>query len=274
MAKRGSLKWQITQSLISQKRFGKSKHEAKRTAEVRFGQAVDGIYSYKTMEIYLDEAVKFGNWVKENYNIKTLEQAKEYVAEYLERGKERKLSAWTLKLQRSALRKAFREPELAKEVQLPVRRKCDIVRSRCDAVRDKDFSEERNKDLIDFALGTGLRRSGMSKVRVRDIFEENGRLFVAVREKGGRYREAPVLKEYAERVREIVNKKDNVDEKIFDKVHMSADIHSYRREYQQELYKEIAGESYDSKNKDKEAVIRVSEALGHGRIDVVTRYYL
>ena len=274
MGKRGSLKYQITQSLISQKRFGESKYKAKQEQGVKFGQAVDGIFSYKTMKTYLDEAVKFANWVKENYKVKTLEQAKGFVSEYLEKGKERKLSAWTLKLQRSALRKAFRDPELAKEVQLPKRRKCDIVRSRYSAVRDKNFSESRNKDLINFAKATGLRREGLSKVRAQDIFEREGRLFVAIREKGGRYREAPVLRKYTEIIKEIVNKKDSVEDKIFEKVHSCIDIHSYRREYAQELYRELTGRDYDSKNKDKEALMRVSEALGHSRIDVVTRHYL
>ncbi|MCL0063522.1 tyrosine-type recombinase/integrase [Peptococcaceae bacterium] len=275
MGKRPSLKYQITQSLIKQKRFGESKYEAKRAGNVKFGQPVDGIFSYKTMKVYLDEAVRFVNWVKENYKVKTLEEAKKYVGEYLEEGKERKLSAWTLKLQRSALRKAFQDSELAKEVQLPDRRKENIVRSRGDAVRDKNFSEERNKDMVDFAKATGLRRSGMSKVRVRDVFEmDGGKLFVATREKGGRYREAPVLEKYTERVREIIHGKDP-DEEIFGKIHSSADIHSYRREYAQELYREITGESYDpAKDKDKEALQQVSEALGHSRLDVVTRNYL
>ena len=226
------------------------------------------------MKTYLDEAVKFANWVKENYKVKTLEQAKGFVSEYLEKGKERKLSAWTLKLQRSALRKAFRDPELAKEVELPIRKKINIVRSRYNAVRDKNFSESRNKDLILFAKATGLRRKGLSRVRVQDIFEREGRLFVAVREKGGRYREAPVLQKYTEIIKEIVNKKDSVEDKIFEKVHSCIDIHSYRREYAQELYRELTGRDYDSKNKDKEALMRVSEALGHSRIDVVTRHYL
>ena len=276
MAKRlPSLKRQITQALINQKRFGESKHKAKQEQGVKFGQAVDGIFSYKTMKTYLDECVKFGNWVKEKYGSRTLEQAKEHVGEYLERGKEKKLSAWTLKLQRSALRKMYQDPGLVKEVQLPDRRKENIVRSRGDAVRDKDFSEERNKDMVDFAKATGLRRSGMSKVRVRDVFEsDDGKLFVAIREKGGRYREAPVLEKYTERVREIIHGKDS-DEKIFEKIHSSADIHSYRREYAQELYREITGESYDpAKDKDKEALRQVSEALGHSRLDVVTRNYL
>jgi len=274
MVKRPSLKYQITQALINQKRFGESKHAAKQASGTKFGQPTDGIYSYKTMKTYLDECVKFGNWVKENHKeVKTLEEAKKYVGEYLEEGKERKLSAWTLKLQRSALRKAFQDPELAKEVQLPDRRKKDIIRSRGDAVRDKDFSEERNRDLVDFAKATGLRRSGMSKVRVRDVFERDDKLFVAIREKGGRYREAPVLEKYTERVREIIHGKDP-DEKIFEKIHSSADIHSYRREYAQELYKELTGQEYDAKNKDKEALMQVSEALGHSRLDVVTRNYL
>jgi len=260
--------------LINQKRFGESKHKAKREQKVKFGQAVDGIFSYKTMKVYLDEAVRFVNWIRENYKeVKTLEQAKKFVGEYLEEGKKRKLSAWTLKLQRSALRKAFQDPELVKEVQLPKRRKCDIVRSRIDAVRDKNFSESRNKDLITFAKATGLRRRGLSEIRARDIFEREERFFVAVREKGGRYREAPVLQKYTETIKEIVNKKDSVEDKIFEKVHSCIDIHSYRREYAQELYKELTGKDY-SEYKDKEAVMRVSEALGHSRIEVVTRHYL
>ena len=275
MAKRlGSLKHQITQALISQKRFGESKHAAKQAGGTKFGQPTDGIYSYKTMKTYLDESVKFGNWTKEQHGSRTLEQAKEHVAEYLERGKERKLSAWTLKAQRSALRKMFKDPALAKEVPLLNRKKENIVRSRGDAVRDKDFSEERNKAMVDFAKGTGLRREGMGKVRPQDIFERDGKLFVAIKEKGGRYRELPVLKKYEERVREIAATTREMDGKIFEKVAGSADIHAYRRVYAQNLYKEITGRSYSAASKDKEALRQVSEALGHSRLDVVTRNYL
>lgn len=275
MAKRlGSLKHQITQALIAQKRFGESKHAAKQASDTKFGEAPAGIYSFKTMKTYLDEAVKFGKWTKEKHGSRTMEQAKEYVVEYLERGKERNLSAWTLKLQRSALRKTFQDPELAENVQLPNRKKENIVRSRGTAVRDKDFSETRNRNLVDFAKGTGLRREGMSKVRPQDIFERDGKLFVAIKEKGGRYREAPVLQQYQERIREIAATTREPDEKIFEKVHSSADIHGYRREYAQNLYKEITGSHYDSASKDKKALLQVSEALGHGRLDVVTRNYL
>ena len=273
LGKRGSLKYQITQSLIKQKRFGESKYEAKRAGNVKFGQPVDGIFSYKTMKVYLDEAVRFVNWIRENYKeVKTLEEAKKYVREYLELGKRKNYSAWTLKLQRSALRKAFRDPELAKEIELPIRKKTDIVRSRRNAIRDKHFSKSRNKDLIDFARATGLRRSELSKVRVQDVFKMDEKLYVAIKGKGGRYREAPILEKYTERVQEIINKKDN-NEKVFKKIHSCMDIHGYRREYAQELYKELTGKDY-SEYKDKEAVMRVSEALGHSRIDVVTRHYL
>ena len=269
MAKRlGSLKHQVTQALLQQKRFGESKHEAKQAAGTKFGQPVDGIYSFKTMKTYLDESVKFGNWTKEQHGSRTLEQAKEHVGEYLERGKQNGLSAWTLKLQRSALRKMYQDPTLAKEVELPTRRKENIIRSRGDAVRDKDFSAERNKAMVDFARATGLRREGMEKVRPRDIFERDGKLFVAIKEKGGRYRESPVLERYEERIREIVQGKE-LDKKIFEKIHSSADIHSYRREYAQELFKEIS-----SSTEKKETLRQVSEALGHSRLDVVSRNYL
>ena len=62
--------------------------------------------------------------------------------------------------------------------------------------------------------------------------------------------------------------------KIIDRIPIRADIHSYRREYAADYYKELSGQDYDSINKDTAAILQVSWALGHNRFDVVTRNYL
>lgn len=280
MSKRPSLKRQVYLALTGQIRYGESKYLAKQEVGVKFGQPVEGIFSKKTFSTYLRESIKFVEWAKREHGCRYLEEAKKYVPEYLERGKATGKSAWTLKTERAALRKLYQDPVLAKEVQLPMRRQEDIKRGRGPALRDRHFSEAKNHDLVDFARATGLRREGLSLVRAKDVIEKGGRLYIAVREKGGRYREAAVLEKYQERVREILQKRArNEEDKLFGHVHSAADIHSYRREYARERYRELTGgrdirEDKANRKLDRKALRQISEDLGHSREEVIMRFYI
>lgn len=118
-------------------------------------------------------------------------------------------------------------------------------------------------------------------------------------DKGGRDRYAPVLPEHqnlvVRRMCEV-----GADELVFRHVHDAADIHSFRARYAQSLYRMLARDlrtlPYDKYNRgsgkwyqgdvyicradekgrrlDRAALIQVSHALGHSRIDVVPRNYL
>lgn len=286
MAKRMSLKKQITDALNKQSQFGVSKHSMKSKERERCQQAKDrcnhsrvpGIHSIKTMESYKKEAIRFTEWAKENHGCKYLEDTKSHVSQYLKEGINRGLSPWTLQLQRSALRKGLEDNKLGDDVKLPIRHRDQVSRSRGPKAMDRGFSVSRNKDLVDFCRSSGLRRHELAELKAGEVINsEDGKWYVHVRQgKGGRPREVSVLDRLSARVKEITQGKDP-DSLLFERIPVRADIHGYRREYAAERYLELAGRPYDRNDKssiDRYAIRQVSQALGHNREDVVTRSYL
>ena len=140
---------------------------------------------------------------------------------------------------------------------------------------DSKFSEDRNRDLVDLCRASGLRRHEVKALKVANVVQTaDGKLAIWVEQgKGGRSRTVPVLASMQERVREIIaNRKP--DELLIKKIPVRADIHGYRREYAAGLYQQVSGKAYNSRDKDKAAMQMVSAALGHNRLDVITRNYL
>ena len=118
-------------------------------------------------------------------------------------------------------------------------------------------------------------------------------------DKGGRDRVAPII---GKNKNQIIERMISVgaDEKVWKHVPKNADIHGYRGEYASEMYKIYArpieqipydkinrgtGKKYQSgvyvcrkdesgKRLDKEAMLKVSKALGHNRLEVVANNYL
>ena len=284
MSKRKSLVYQFVERLKGMACYGKSKYEAKaekfaqtKTSGVKGWQPIiiDGIYSYETMRSYTKKCVSFANWVKNNFAVKDIEVAKTHVDSYLKHRMSNNDSAWTLKLIRSALRKVYIDPNLASNVNLPDRKKEQITRSRGQKAMDRKFSVERNQDLIDFCRATGLRRHELKALKIKDIYrDEEGKLRVEVNQgKGGRPRCVPVIESLESRVLEIISGKD-LDSKVIDNIPVRADIHGYRRDYAANYYKELSGKEFNLEGKDTLAMQQVSWALGHNRLDVVTRNYL
>jgi len=283
MAKRPSLIKQVKDVLDKLARFGESKHEEKEKKKLEAKASglkgwnparVDGIYSIVTMKTYRRECVNFVEWAKKEYGCRYLEECKTHANQYLANKIEVGNSAWSVQTIRSALRKLYQDQNLTNEVKLPIRRKNEIKRSRGEKAMDAKFSPERNRDLVDFCRATGLRRHELKALKVIDVYEKNGRWQVDVHQgKGGRARSVTVLKEFQNRVVEIISNKAE-DSQVFDKIPVRADIHSYRREFAASCYKELSGKEFNPKDKDKDAMQKVSEALGHNRLDVVTRNYL
>lgn len=269
---------QVKVTLDDKLAIGQSKHLAK-----RMGTAQNHIYSWGTYKAYLKQGCRFAKWAKETHGCKTLEQARQHVNEYLERSKE--LSPYTQKLYASSLAKIYSCSSKDFNVQTDTRHRADITRSRDEKVRDKHFSESRNQELVNFCRSTGLRRSELEKLRGNQLIERNGQFYIGVKGKGGRYREAPVIY----KVDEVVSRmKAAGDEKVWNRVHNAADIHSYRGQYATSFYKSIARQRdkipiedryccrIDLKGVwyDKKAMLEVSRALGHNRISVIAGHYL
>lgn len=298
---RVDLHQEIKSCLRSKERFGESKYQAK-----KLGTAKDGIYSYSTAKIYNRECQRFAEYVKEHSpqgRYTTLEQARGYAKAYIEQeNNNSNKSAYTVKMERSALAKLFGcdSSELGK---VNDRSRADITRSRERTIisdktgkeiknpssRSGHFSEKNHSDLVEFAKSTGLRRSELESVRGDQLHKKaNGDYYIKLdgkQCKGGRVRELPVIGN-VEKVKELCAASGH--NKVFEKVPHAMDVHHYRSVYASELYKQLAREvevipkedRYCCRNDlkgiwyDKNAMLKVSEALGHSRISVIAEHYL
>ena len=308
--------------------------DSKRTA-VAEGTDREKIFSFNTYKTYWKHIKYFIKYIKEKHpECTTLKSAKKHVNEWLQVRVDEGLSAWTIQTEAKALGKLYGiSPDDADYFKPPKRNREDIQRSRGDRVRDLHFSKTNNDELIKFCRGTGLRRSELEQLRgkvlvtraqiekeisrieslqerspydekklemLRDtrMFQEE--YFTHVRSgKGGRERMSPIIGKNAEQIIERI-RSTLPEEKVWQHVHKSADIHSYRAEYATAIYKTHArpiqeipydrvkpgtGIRYQSevytcrkdeagKKLDKAAMLVCSKALGHNRISVVADNYI
>jgi len=290
---RSSLSYQVKEVLDKKLAIGEKKHIDKIN-----GTAQDKIYSWSTYKTYMKHINYFVNWAKEIYATSTVEECRKYVDDWLIKRSEDGMSAYTQKLEASAIAKLY-GCSTKDFVKTDIRYRTDITRSRGDAIRDKNFSKENNKELIEFCKSTGLRRSELRELTGNKLKFKNGNPYVVVNKgsKGGKYREVPVIgnKELVVKIMQSVG-----NHKVFKKIHSSADIHSYRSDYVNAYYNMISRPidqiPYDKINRgtglayqsqvyhcrcdlkgikyDKLAMKEVSKALGHNRINVIAGNYL
>ena len=285
MSKRKSLKNQMRTSLTELKQFGCSK-EVSRLIHGTHNPPY--IYSVRTFDNYLHNCYTYADWLKANHpDCKKIDDAKQYVPEYLNHCKDKNLSAWTIRAYASALAKLYRCKSTDFEVDYPERRREDIKRDRI--APDKE-TIEKNKDIIDFCTGTGLRAHELGMVRPKDIYKSaDGYLYIHVEKgKGGKKREAQVLKEFEPVVMRLASTKKH-DKKIFRNVPNDSELHFFRALYATKLYARIARKKKDITSKkeryvmrrdrsgivlDRMAMLFVSKQLGHARENVISTSYL
>lgn len=312
--------------------FGESKKEA-----VDNGTEKEKIFSFNTYKSYWKHTKYFIKYVRENHpECTTLKSAKKYVNEWLQARVDQGLSAWTIQLEAKAMGKLYGiSPDDEKYFKPPKRNREDIKRSRGDRVRDKHFSKTNNDELIKFCKGTGLRRAELGELRGKDLVTREqieaeisllesrppaeltptvikhlrmlqdarlfkGEYFTHVRSgKGGRERLSPIIGPNAAQIIERIQNTPS-EEKVWQHIHQSADIHGYRAEYATAMYKAHArnieeipydrvnrgtGRKYQSevytcrkdeagRKLDKAAMLVCSKALGHNRIEVVANNYI
>ena len=276
---------QIDQSLQSRLAIGRPKRPDKADGSYR-----KYIYSWQTYRSYMKQLGLFARWCKLQHNARYLKECRQYVAEYLQTRKN--LSVWTQKLDLAALQKLYQEypkaPEKPFGVELQPRLRQDIKRSRQQAIRDADFSESNNMNLITFCRCTGLRRSELQELHGSDLTEDGLQLHVTRNTKGGRWRMAPIVGTTDEIAMVQRMCKAAGDSRVWPHVPSSADIHSYRADYCQRVYLQHARPTdqipadckyYCRGDKkgvvlDRAAMLEASRALGHNRIDVIASHYL
>lgn len=287
---RKSIIRQVLDRLDERMAIGESRREAKQaqraTGEYIWTFSTGKMHSYKTRTTYQEQILRFVNWSRAIYAIKSLEQldarANELASLYLQQELAAHKSPYTLQVERSALRLFFADRTLASEVALPRRTRTTIKRSRGPAAHDRHFQPANWQPLIHFEQACGLRRSELARLTVADVHhDEQGRLMVHVcNGKGGKERFVPALPGYEQSLLALVAGREP-DERVFDHIPKHMDVHAYRRQYAQALYQFYAdcelplpGARLRQSDYDLAAVQRVSWALGHNRLDVVLRHYL
>ena len=127
-------------------------------------------------------------------------------------------------------------------------------------------------------------------IKSDDLFFKNGQAYLNVTRgtKGGKPRIAKIVGKTEEETKEIVEWIQSKDGRLFNKLSSNYDNHYYRATYANRLYNQLkrdiddiptqdkyimrkdrAGEVYD-----KQAMLLVSNALGHNRISVIAQSYL
>ncbi len=281
--KRTSLIRQVQEALGAQLAIGSSKRNDRLN-----GCQVSRIYSWGTYRVYLRHSFDFVRWVKDQYGVRSLEEAKRYAAEYIQVLTAAGYAPSTLKLIAAAVAKTYRCSVDDLGIKTAPRRRADITRSRGRKVSDIHFSEDRNRDLVEFCRGSGLRnRKELQVVRGSQVeHREDGYYLVHIKGKGGKYRDVPVLPDYEDTVERCCLAAGAG--KVWSHVSSHADIHSYRADYASAWYKRLArpvsalpkSERYVCRCDragvvyDKIAMQQVSRYLGHNRISVIAGHYL
>ena len=258
-----SLIRQVQERLDSMLAIGQSKYEDKKLDLTK-----RKIYSWSTYKSYLQQCCQFVRYCRDQHHCKNLADCRQYVQEWMESRKD--LSAYTLKLSASALRKLY--VESLEELGITTKRaaRSEITRSRGTAKRDKHFSEEKNAEFVEFCRSTGLRRSEITKLRGDQLLQEEGQWYII-----------PICGD----VNLVVRKMQSAGT---GKVPSCADIHSYRADYATRVYLSHARPIEDLPRKeryicrrdksgivyDRKAMLETSRALGHNRLCVVAEHYL
>lgn len=247
-----SLVQQVKERLDSKLAIGQSKHVAKID-----GTHTNYIFSWDTYRSYLKHACYFVKWCKEQdthsllgHKPRTLEECRALAEKWIKNNVERGLSAYTVKLQVSALAKLYGCKTTDFNVITPARKRENITRSRGVVARDKHFSSSENRGLITFCSCSGLRRAELAQIRGTDLIIHEGRLCLDIKRatKGGKNRISAVIGsgEEIEIVKKLCKKVGK--NKIFPKPNENADIHSYRTIYATRIYNMHKREVNEFKN--------------------------
>lgn len=273
---------QIVNHLNEISKIGQSRHQAK-----KIGEASPFIFSIKTYENYKQTMFVFSRWcLKKHPEIKNIHDQKQFVSEYIETLIENSYSSYTQKSRLSAFRKFY--DDRFDDIFTEGRKRSQIKRGRQDTSQARHFSEQANKELIYFCQHTGLRRSELENLKGACVKKhEDGNYYIEnIKGKGGRIRDVRILNndQY------VINKinETNKDELVWGRVHSKANIHGYRADYCEALYKSLARDvsKLSTSNVyicrddmagiklDKEAMKICSNNLGHSRIGIIAYNYL
>ena len=262
---KANLRQQVISKLTSKLAVGESKHKDK----INKVDTTKKIYSWGSFKTYQKQCLSFAKWLEQSHpEVKSINRAKPYIAEYLNHQLDKGCSAWTINTQAQSLNKLYGIKKGDQYFfQCPERKRSDIVRSRYERDIDKHYSLKNNSELTEFCRSTGLRRSEIKALQGNEaltrrqlelrsksenepkiakmindalLLPEKYQYFVYVKSgKGGRTRLAPIIGDKAKEIFAKIKNTPKAD-KVFPHVHSNADIHSFRSDYATTLYNETA----------------------------------
>lgn len=278
-----------TARLRLQKMF-KAGFGTKRSTDKMNASTQDKIYSENTFLTYKRQSRYFADWLEKRYpEVKTIEQARAYVDEYLlyliEIGKSPSSIATT----KAALVKVF-QTDASAFVETPERTRAGITRSRLDVKQDSHISNKTEERLSRFTSATGLRRAEMLKIEADDLFFKGGKAYLSVTKgtKGGKARIVEIVGLSPGDTEDIVEWIQGQKGRLFPHITKHYDNHHYRAIYARRVYDKYARKEKDippneryvmRKDRagevfDRLAMAVASKNLGHNRISVIAQSYL
>lgn len=275
---------------------GESKHQHKRDKNYK-----DYIFSFSTYQNYKKEILYFLRFVKGKYNCKTLEQARQYANEWIQKRIDEGKSAFTLKLDVAALCKLYGD-SASDYIPTPKRERKNIKRSRYPVERDKHWSQEKWATYKTFCECTGLRKSELRRLKPEMIIrgadcenfahikDHEDLWYIQVeRGKGGKKRLAPIIGTPEEVQLVVETMKNCTTSRVFMQIPDAADQHHFRSVYAERCYKRYARPVEEIPRADRcyrrkemrkrppldvKGLLLCSLFLGHQRKSVALSFYL
>ncbi|ACB86496.1 site-specific integrase [Natranaerobius thermophilus] len=322
MSKKGSLKKQIVSRLEQMKAwdpktgYSESRHEWKKAYNEKFkandprGSKLnipEKIFSSNSFQAAMQDSMRFHDFLKEK-GIKSIDKIKvAHATEYLNRRIKEGKRPTTVSRERNSLAKLLGLKNCAEiPAKIPQNTRDNIYKSRPDEIGNKSTlnpTEGKYKEVVEFARGTGLRRSEVERVKPENFYRDNGQLKMHLRgkpenTKGARPRTVTVRKDYESYVEAKINEtRENGYSRIIStltengQISGSLDVHGYgRRDFAWNRYitlsrplNQIPKEDrywtrgFNNLCFDKKALREVVRDLGHGEGQlgkVVSNYLL
>lgn len=262
----------------------------KRSTDKMNDDTRDKIYSKNTFETYKRQSRYFADWLEQSYpEAKTIEQARDYVDEYLLHLIEIGKSPSSIATTKAALVKVY-QTDASAFVETPARTRASITRSRLDVKQDSHISNKTEERLSRFTSATGLRRAEMLKIEADDLFFKGGKAYLSVTKgtKGGKARIVEIVGLSPGDTKDIVEWIQGQKGRLFPHITKHYDNHHYRAIYARRVYDKYARKEKDippneryvmRKDRagevfDRLAMAVASKNLGHNRISVIAQSYL
>jgi NACHT domain len=155
-------------------------------------------------------------------------------------------------------------------------------RSNFPVKHDRHFQPKNWPNQVLFARATGLRCAELRDLRIQEVYtNECEQLVVYVKNgKGGKSREVPVLPEYEQDMRAVIEGREP-EEHVFDHIPTAMDVQSYRRGSAQSRYQHHTQQRplppaqgrLKPTDYDADAAKKVSNVLDHQRKSIVLTHF-